>query len=566
MPIAGAGRAPSRSPPVLGAAAAAGGALLCSSAVWPTRWLLGAAVLGACGGGDAELAGPACIDPARGPRMDRFADVTAASGIAFEYTAPGFQGGGLAVVDLDGDGLPEIVAGRRHGGLALFVNRGGLRFEERADSGLDPAAAVTAIAAADLDNDGDRDLVLAGAGTVRVMANGGDGRFTEAARLEGAGTTEHVLPVDLDGDGRLDLHLGNHDRLDEGRTQNRLYLNRGGLVFEAVGIVGAGLAWTATAFDLDGDGDQDLHVANDTLLADYGGPDPSPKPPLGPVDLLLRNDGPGPDGVPRFTDVAAELGLGRPRSSMGGLVADFDEDGRLDLYVPDLGANKLFLRDPAGGFVERAAALGLAGTARRNASCDPAAPGTEACLVLSWSAALADLDLDGYDELLVVNGETSPGDPPPVLLFARGPDLPYREVSPGLPCMDARGLVATDLDGDGDQDVVIAQKEGPLVVHENRGRPAPGAWLAVTLRGGPSNRDGIGAVVTARLSGGRTVSRVVGAGGTIHTAGPAEALFGLGRATVEAVEVRWPSGTRTSVTAPAPGRLVVEEGSPSGAP
>ena len=68
-------------------------------------------VLGACGG-PADPPGSAC-DPARGPEMGRFADVTAASGVAFHYTTNGFQGGGLAVVDLDGDALPELVAGSR---------------------------------------------------------------------------------------------------------------------------------------------------------------------------------------------------------------------------------------------------------------------------------------------------------------------------------------------------------------------------------------------------------------------------------------------------------------------
>lgn len=490
--------------------------------------------------------------------MVRFGDVTRITGIDFTYTTPGFQGGGLAVVDLDGDGRPEILAGRRGGGLALYRNLGSLRFEDvTIAAGLDPAVAATAIAAVDLDDDGARDLVIASAGGASVMVNQGDGRFALAARLEGSGTTEHVLPVDLDGDGRLDLYFSNYDRNSPDHTQNRLYLNRGGHQLAFAGTVGGGLSWTTTAFDLDGDGDQDLHVANDTLLADFGRPGATATSGW-PGDLLLRNDGPGPDGVPRFTDIAGALGLAKPRSSMGGLVGDFDDDGRLDLYIPDYGAKKLFLRDPAGGYVESAARLGVDAIDRRNASCEPGSP-FQSCLVLSWSAALSDFDLDGYDELLVVNGETSPGDRPPVLLFTRGPELPYREVAPDMPCMNARGLVVTDLDGDGDQDVVIAQKEGPLLVYENLGRPAPASWLDVALHGRASNRDGVGAVVTVRMASGRTQLRAVGAGGVIHSAGPAEAFFGLGRDAVTSVEVRWPSGRRSVLAQPSAGALVVEE-------
>jgi enediyne biosynthesis protein E4 len=529
-----------------------------------TRWLLGAAALGACGDGTVDRAGPACADPPRGPLWSRLADVTARSGVDFEYQTLGFQGGGLAVTDLDGDGLPEIVAGRRAGGLALFGNRGGLRFEALADAGLDAAAPASAIAAADLDNDGDRDLVLAAAGSARVMANGGGGSFQEALRLTGSGATEHVLPVDLDGDGLLDLYFSNYDVRSPDSSQNRLYPNRGGLAFGPAVAAGAGLSWAATAFDVDADGDTDVYVANDTLISDHGASvrEPAPAPaalPPWPVDLLLRNDGPGPDGVPRLTDVAAELGLGKPRSSMGGVLGDLDADGRLDLYVPDFGANKLFVRDPAGGFVDRAAALGVAAPARQNAGCGPDAA-TEDCLVLSWSAALADLDLDGYDELLIGNGETTPRDWPPVILLARGPELPYSEVSPGLPCMDVRALVLADLDGDGDQDVVIGQREGALLVYENRGTPAPGTWLRALLRGRVSNRDGVGAVVTVRLASGRVLTRVIGPGGVIHSAGPPDAFFGLGGDSVERVEVRWPSGRRTEVEQPPVGTLVLEEG------
>ena len=148
---------------------------------------------------------------------------------------------------------------------------------------------------------------------------------------------------------------------------------------------------------------------------------------------------------------------------------------------------------------------------------------------------------------------------PPVLLFTRGAQLPFHELSPAIPCMDARGAAAADLDGDGDQDLVIAQKEGPVLIYENRGRPAAAAWLRVVLRGTVSNRDGIGAVVTVTLTSGRTLIRAVGAGGVVHTASASEAFFGIGNEIVETMSVRWPSGRISTIASPALGNLVVDE-------
>jgi hypothetical protein len=159
-----------------------------------------------------------------------------------------------------------------------------------------------------------------------------------------------------------------------------------------------------------------------------------------------------------------------------------------------------------------------------------------------------------------VNGETEVGKSPPVLLFARGPEPVFHEVSPSIECLDARGLIATDLDGDGDQDVVISQKSGPIKIYENVAHPRPGTWLRVELRGQASNREGAGAVVTARMASGRAQVRVVAAGGVIHSSGPAEAFFGLGSEEVAALEILWPSGRRSELARPSPGTLIVEEG------
>ena len=486
--------------------------------------------------------------------MNTIAPAASNGGIVFVYATDSFQGGALAVVDLDGDDLPEIVAARRDGGNVVLRNRGGLQFEAVA-TGIDASLGAHAIAAVDLDNDGDRDVVLAAANVAYLFANQGNGTFREAGQLIDSGMTEHVLATDLDSDGALDLYFSNYDLRNASNSENRLYRNNGGIEFAPAVRLGAGLSWAATAFDVDDDGDRDLYVANDTLVHDSGDAPPPTTSTL-PVDLLLRNDGRGRDGW-RFTDVAADFGLATPRSSMGGLVGDFDGDNRLDLFVTNFGAKKLFVRDETNHFVDRAAELGVVAARRNDVLCaDSQAP---YCLLLSWSAAASDFDLDGFDELLVDNGVAVVGDVPPALLFTRGDELVFREVTPLIGCIDARGLVVTDLDLDGDQDIVVAPANGLLQIFETRGRPAPQAWLRVLLHGHASNREGIGAVIAVRMSSGRMQTRVVAPGGTVHSASPPEAFFGLGRDRVDRVEILWPSGKRSERIGPVFGTIVVEE-------
>jgi hypothetical protein len=495
-----------------------------------------------------------CGDPPRGPAVAWFRDVTVDSGVAFQYVSPdGFRTGAVLAADLDGDGLPDVIAGSRAGGVAVYHNLGGLRFAPVATSGIDTTQALSAVAAADLDNDGDIDLVLASPGVAVVMANQGNGSFVQVARFDNSGTTEQVLPVDLDGDGLLDLLFANREYPVGAATENLLYLNKGQLQFTLTGAVPpTGLSWSATAFDFDHDGDQDLYIANDTLIPDFG-PGGLQEPTSLQPDALLRNDGPGLDGVPRFTDLAGALGMAQPRSSMGGTLGDYDGDGEFDIYVPNLGANKLFIRTGAT-FTEQALARGVDATMHRDAMCSPGTT-EEDCLIISWSSALTDLDLDGYDDLLVVNGSNFDGSiQAPTILYQGAPDG-FHEVSPDLGCLNARGLVVTDLDGDGDQDVLIAQTNGALMLYENRNAPATTAWLDVTLHGTTSNRDGVGAVVTVHLASGRTLVKAVGSGGVINSASPAEAFFGLGGDIVASIEVAWPSGRHSTIAGPMSGRI-----------
>jgi enediyne biosynthesis protein E4 len=511
----------------------------------------------ACNEPPDHVAGRPCAP--RGPVVPWFRDATAASGVAFEFAPADFRGGPIAVADTDGDGMLDLLAGGRKGGLAHFRNQGGWSFsDDTAAVGLSLDTPVHFIAPGDLDSDGDRDVLVA-SDRLLLFENRGGGDFAARGELGESALTEHILLVDLDLDGLLDVYLSNRLRDDRERSRNRLLRNRGGLVLEeAAGAAGAdspGLSWTASAIDADGDGDLDVHVANDMLVADHG----QPRPPAGklPPDAFYRNEW-AETGELRLTDVAAELGLDEPRSSMGGLVADFDGDRRLDLYITDFGRKKLFAATGEGFFEERGEELGVAGTRRSDGICALARNmDTKDCLLLSWGSQVGDFDLDGHEDLIVLNGVSQLGGLPPPALVLRGPP-PFQEVDAGLGCFEGHGLIAADLDDDGDLDLVAGTREGPLRLFENQAVTG-GAALQVALEGRRSNRDGLGAVIEVRTASGRRLVRAVGAGGVAHSSPPPRVHVGLGDDEVTDIEIRWPSGARQMAPAPGIETLVITE-------
>lgn len=506
----------------------------------------------------------------RGPISDQFVDVTARSGVLFANFTPDFRGGAVAVADIDGDELLDLLFANRIGDLVVYRNLSrnpdeGIQFvDQTAAIGIDPGSGIIhALATGDLDNDGDADLMLATAGlsrSVRMYENDGAGRFSFRTSLLDSGAVEHLLLVDIDDDGWLDIHTGNGFFGTVGDRANRLYMQRAPWSFERVtfpdGLPSAA-TWTTSALDVDGDGDRDLYVANDTLAADFGDRVTSIDASRA-VDQLLRNDGLDPAGVPIFTDIAGEAGLAAPRSSMGGLVADFNDDGLLDLFVPDFGANKLLVQTGASAppaFVDVAEAYQLRAATRGDLGCSAGGDDLR-CLLLSWGSALADFDGDGARELMVVNGPTLFTDPfPPQLYFWPNGNGRFIELSPTIGCAEGHGLIAADLDRDGDLDLAVSVREGNYRVYENRG-PAPAHWLVIRLRGTVSNRDGRGAVITAHLPGGRSLIEVVGAGGVAFSSLPAEVFLSTGAERPTQLTVAWPSG-RISRVSDLPDRQVL---------
>jgi tetratricopeptide (TPR) repeat protein len=499
----------------------------------------------------------------------RFEDISARSGLVFQYDSgaspklylPDTMGGGVGLIDYDGDGRLDVyfVNGCPLPVDPVHPSTPNKLFRNRVDGTFEDVTARAGVAGhgygmgccvADYDNDGDDDLYVTGLGRAILYRNRGDGTFEDVTSRAGVGSDRWTTASgfgDLDGDGDLDLVVVTYVESDPKNVPDcrdplgkpmhcppghfpaqtdHLFRNNGDGTFtefakEAGFDVPAGLGLGLAIVDLDGDGKLDVFVANDAA-----------------PNFFFRNLG----GL-KFEEVGVTAGLaydgtGRATASMGVIADDLDGDGRVDIFHTNFLNEPNTLHSNLGG--------GLFDDTTLRAGLDaPSRP------VTGFGTAALDVDNDGKLDVFVANGHVDdrpwaghPMAQRPHLYHGAGRGR-YELVPP--PSADSyfartvvgRGAAAGDLDGDGRVDLVVVHRDAPAAFLKNV--TEGGHWIGLRLIGA-SPRTPIGARVSC-TAGGRTSVRWLAGGTSYLSSNDPRVFFGLGTArTVDRLEVRWPSG------------------------
>jgi enediyne biosynthesis protein E4 len=520
------------------------------------------------------------------PRIADFEDVAEKAGLTMMNVFGGVDtkkyiiettGTGAAIFDYDNDDWPDIfivngttletASGSKASSNHLYRNNHDGTFTDvTVKAGLEATGWGQGVCVGDYDNDGWDDLYVTYYGKNRLYHNE-HGVFKEIADQSGVAGSGKAWGsgcafVDYDRDGRLDLMIANYVDFDLSTAprpgeradcvwkgvpvmcgprglpaaKNILYHNLGGGKFEDVTTkahidkAAGHYSLSVSTLDYDDDGWPDIYVACDST--------PS---------ILYHNNH---DGT--FTDVAIVAGAafnedGRAQAGMGSTIADFNGDGKLDIFRTNFSddTSTLYRNNGNGTFddVTFAAGLGLH------------------TQYLGWGTMFFDFDNDGWPDLLVVNGHVYPevdkqhlgsNFQEPKILYRNNGNGTFTDVSAeagsGITtATSARGLAIGDLWNNGQLSAVISNMNAHpnLLVNQVKSK---NHWVAFRTIGTKSNRDGIGARVTVSAAGRARVDEVR-SGSSYSSSSDMRLHFGLGQSDkIDFVEVRWPSGLRERFT------------------
>ncbi len=484
--------------------------------------------------------------------IGRFVDVAPAAGLAKRSHA-----GGGVMDDFDGDGLLDIMVSSMgmHDQLRFFRNDGDGTFTDRsATAGLLGEVGGLNIIHADYDNDGDNDVVVLRGGWMQrggkfpksLLRNRGDGWFedvTEEAGMLSYHPTQTGAFADYDGDGWLDLAIGNEAMADDPQPCELFHSNRDGSFTERAVNLGnpvLGYVKGVTWGDFNNDGRPDLYVSV------LGGP-----------NRLFRNDGPrrasgpgDPDWV--FTDVAPQAGVTGPRFSFPTWFWDFDNDGWLDIMAG--GYRVTPLDDTVAMYLGQPNASELPKLYRNRGDGnfeDVTAAMRLDRVVLPMGSNFGDLDNDGWPDCYFGDGSPDLRSLIPNRLFRNDAGRGFQDVttSTGMGHIQkGHGVAFGDIDNDGDQDVFEAMGgwfEGDIAYNVLYKNPGHGNhWVTLRLEGRRSNRSAIGTRIKVTLEtprGPRDIHATVTWGGSFGGSSLQQEI-GLGDATgIRTLEVRWPA-------------------------
>jgi hypothetical protein len=522
--------------------------------------------------------------PAKGkPPVDstpKLQDITASTGIYFEHLSSPEQryivesmSGGVALFDYDGDGWLDIyftnapsvsmaLAGKKAKGALYHNNHDGTFTDVTDKAGVGNPCWAMGAAVADVTNDGRPDLLISCFGGVVLYHNNGDGTFTDATAKSGlskdSGWATGVAFGDYDGDGFPDLFVPHYVDLD---------LN-----------------------------DLPLFGSSKTCQYHEIAVQCGPRGLKGSPDSLYHNNG---DGT--FTEVAAQAGVDDPKRyfGLGAVWTDFDNDGKIDLFVANDGEpNYLYRNEGDGHFKEIGSDAGVAfsedGIEQANmglAVGDFENKGRMSIAIshfsdeymalyrndgdmnftdvshsagvahatetyVGWGDAFLDLNNSGWLDLVLVNGHVYPQvDNAKLGIHYREPKLVFLNAHNGIfheatanvgealtiPQV-GRGLAVGDLFNRGALDIVVENLTGGPQILSSKPNPS-NHWISIELEGAPRNRLALNARVRVTANG-QTQLGEVRSGGSYLSQNDLRLHFGLGTAKgIDTLEVLWPGGT-----------------------